>query len=357
MNLNKSISDAIKEIYVSLNFLSEQYSLAELENYTNVIKILKEFDDPDKKWRYFYKLESNTALFDLASIFRNSKNIFQDNQLPTIDELCKKILSQIVTVRSQSATFQGYEIDFEEVLQNRLKYIHLSEELAIGLKNSHNDLRKVNNQILEISQERQELIDSYEQAAKMIEELKNKKEILNKITDKVTNGEIEKLYVDIYKEEMTIANNYRNWALYIFCSVGIILLLCFFNISIQNWNHLRDSNFIEIPFGIDSLLRILMLFSLTTPAWYLTKESSKHRKVAYKARMIGTELASFPLYVSELKDEDRLELRKHLADRFFGQELYIESNQNFDHSVEQIKLLTEANKALAEALKVKKSIE
>lgn len=271
MNLNKNISDAIKEIYVALNFLSEQYSLAELEKYSNIIKILKEFDSPDKKWRFFFKLESNTALFDLASIFINSKNIFQDNQLPAIDELCKKLLSQIVTVRSQTATFQGYEIDFEEVLQNRLKYIHLAEELAFGIKNSHNELKELNNKILEIKKERQRLIYSYEEANKIIEELKNKKEILNKITDNVTNGEIEKLYVDIYKEEIKLANTYRNWALYIFCGVGILLLFCFLNISIQNWNHLRNSNFIEIPFGIDSLLRIFMLFSLTTPAWYLTR--------------------------------------------------------------------------------------
>lgn len=102
-----------------------------------------------------------------------------------------------------------------------------------------------------------------------------------------------------------------------------------------------------------------MLFSLTTPAWYLARESSKHRKVAYKAQMLGTELASFPLYAREFKDEDRLELRKHLADRFFGQELYNDSktNSNSDNSIEQIKLLTEANKVLAESLKIKKSIE
>ena len=99
-----------------------------------------------------------------------------------------------------------------------------------------------------------------------------------------------------------------------------------------------------------------MLFSLTTPAWYLTKESANHRKVAYKAQMLGTELAAFPLYAKEFKDADRLELRKRLADRFFGQELYndAKSVQTSDYSLEQIKLMTEANKVLTEALKIKK---
>ena len=75
--------------------------------------------------------------------------------------------------------------------------------------------------------------------------------------------------------------------------------------------------------------------------------------------MLGTELASFPLYAREFKDEDRLELRKHLADRFFGQELYSDSKsvQNSDSSLEQVKLLTEANKVLVESLKIKKVAE
>lgn len=168
-----------------------------------------------------------------------------------------------------------------------------------------------------------------------------------------------KLYNEIYDREISIADQYRNWALGIFALIGLVLVFGFMNISIQNWNHLRDSGYIHIPLGFESLIKTLMLFSLTTPAWYLTRESSKHRKVAYKAQMLGTELASFPLYVREFKDEDRLELRRQLADRFFGQELFNDSKitSSSDNSLEQIKLLTEANKVLAEALKAKKVVE
>ena len=128
----KHISDAIKEIYVSLNFLEERYTLATLEKYPNIIKIFKEFDDSDKEWRYFYKFQDTTVLLDLAFIFRNSLPNFRDELLPEIEELSKKILSQLVSLRSQSAVFQGYEIDCEEILQNRLRYIYLSQELALG---------------------------------------------------------------------------------------------------------------------------------------------------------------------------------------------------------------------------------
>lgn len=359
MSTAKIISDAIKEIYVFLHFLEEKYSLSVLEEYPHIIKLFEEFDDADKKWRYFYKFDNVTDLLDLANIFRNSVSDFKDQYLPEIEKLSKKILSQLLRIRSQSAVFQGYEIDCEEVLKNRLQYIHLSEELAFSLKKHKLEINGLKNRIYEIEEERKKTLNSYKEANKLINELKTKKELLNKITDEVTNSEIKKMYDEIYTDEKLIANQYRNWALGIFAIIGIILLLGFLNISIQNWNHLRNPTYIHIALGWESLIKTLMLFSLTTPAWYLARESSKHRKVAYKAQVLGTELASFPLYVSEFEDEDRLELRKNLADRFFGQELYSDAKTSLsnDNSLEQIKLLTEANKVLAEALKAKKVVE
>lgn len=75
--------------------------------------------------------------------------------------------------------------------------------------------------------------------------------------------------------------------------------------------------------------------------------------------MIGTEIAAVPLYIQELNDEERLELRKNLADRFFGQELYGSSTPKADNSAsstEQIKLLAEMNKVTVEAIKVQQTL-
>ena len=238
--------------------------------------------------------------------------------------------------------------------------------LNIDKDNLERSYRKINRQLFDIHKEQlrisfnnEDVLKLQSEANQLVEELRVKKYLLNQDIDDKNNSLIKKLYDEIHEEEVSIANKYRNWALGIFAIIGTILMLGFLNISIQNWNHLRDSTYIHIPLGWESLIKTLMLFSLTTPAWYLARESSKHRKVAYKARMLGTELASFPLYAREFKDEDRLELRKHLADRFFGQELYNDSkaDSNSDNSLEQVKLLTEANKVLAESFKMKKSVE
>lgn len=58
-----------------------------------------------------------------------------------------------------------------------------------------------------------------------LEELKEKKSFLNKLTDHITNSEIKTLYDKIYDEEVLIADKYRNWALGIFLIIGTTLIL------------------------------------------------------------------------------------------------------------------------------------
>lgn len=278
----------------------------------------------------------------------------------------------------QSYNHSSHEVEILEFLQDKaLNILNLlrvynsySDSIETKKNTGHEVLEKRISSLkkgISILEEKQKKIDEQgnvvlarqQEANNIFEEFKNKNAAFSQLIDEQSNSQIGQLYRDIYNREITIADKYRNFALGIFAIVGFILILGFLNISIQNWNHLKDPTYIHIPLGWESLIKTLMLFSLTTPAWYLTRESSKHRKVAYKAQMLGTELASFPLYAREFKDEDRLELRKNLVDRFFGQELYSDSKtvQNSDSSLEQVKLLTEANKVLVESLKIKKVTE
>lgn len=240
----------------------------------------------------------------------------------------------------------GIDVDYEEILEKK--------------KNLEKGLRLLKEQQKNIIEKNEDLIKNQSIAADIVNDLKAKNEAYNQFLDVDSNARILMLYDDIYDREIDFADKYRNWALIIFICVGVLIVFSIIIILVQNsFSFFYPENYSKINLGWDSFIKTLMLFSLTTPAWYLTRESSKHRKVAYKARMLGTELASFPLYAREFKDEDRLELRKHLADRFFGQELYSDSkttNSN-DNALEQMKLMTETNKVLAEALKAKKVLE
>lgn len=297
----------------------------------------------------FY-IKNRNLLKDFLNDLRAYREINEDEILNTLEIKAGKIVNMLLS--------SG---DYKDFVRN--DNTNKKIEDLIDIQGNINLIKEQQNKILEdnkkISNLNKKSIADHETALRIVEELKSKNEAYSQLLDEDSNTRVLKLYDDIYEREINIADKYRNWALIIFASVGVVLLLGFLNLSIQNWNHLRNSIYIHIPLGWDNLLKTLMLFSLTTPAWYLTNESSKHRKVAYKAKTLGTELAAFPLYAREFKDEERLELRKSLSDRFFGQELFNDSKSvsSSDNSLEQIKLLTEANKVLAEALKAKKVIE
>jgi len=311
-------------------------------------------------WKELYYLITGENIID-GEIYTLNRRLFREfleilerynhsghevEILESLQNITSTVLSLLTIYNSESDSIVTKKNKENKVLDNRIS--RLKEGLSI-LENEQKNIAKQNELV----------IASQNEANRIITELKDKNDAYSQLIDEDSNARVLKLYNEIYDREISIADQYRNWALGIFALIGLVLVFGFMNISIQNWNHLRDSGYIHIPLGFESLIKTLMLFSLTTPAWYLTRESSKHRKVAYKAQMLGTELASFPLYVREFKDEDRLELRRQLADRFFGQELFNDSKitSSSDNSLEQIKLLTEANKVLAEALKAKKVVE
>lgn len=307
------------------------------------LKVLKKILENEEMDLIFY-IENKNLLANFLKSAKSYLEISEDEILHSLEKQAEKIVKILL---NPNLSKQTKENDVDELL------------LRSDLKKLAAEYKQVNEKINKISKISNKVYTEYEDATKIISDLKAKNTAYNQYLDEDSNIRILSHYIRIYDSEIKIADRYRNWALGIFAFIGLLLLFGFMNFSIQNWNHLRDSSYIHIPLGWESFIKTLMLFSLTTPAWYLARESSKHRKVAYKAQMLGTELASFPLYVREFKDEDRLELRKQLADRFFGQELYsdVTNSASSDNSLEQIKLLTEANKALTESLKIKKSME
>ncbi|HFG6990771.1 hypothetical protein U2E86_15325 [Acinetobacter baumannii] len=85
---------------------------------------------------------------------------------------------------------------------------------------------------------------------------------------------------------------------------------------------------------------------LTAPGWYFARESAKHRQVAYKAKVISSELTALPFYLADLEVQDRREMRMKMADKFFGQELYSDKKSEASDLSEQTKATTETIKTI-----------
>lgn len=366
------INEIIQEIHEKLIILIENNEL--LKKYPAISQMYSIFDNPDSEWTLFYHLQDQVVLKDWLSVlsdiyylmdYKDEKEI--KPKIDMLESISNVLLNSLnktknlddIPIKSEDKKYANFLTKYLKQYKNFTFLTSNVEEFKKKISGLESELATVSKKKELANLEEKKLLEIAASSEEIFLDLKLKRNFLNKVTDEVTNNEIKKLYNEIYCKEIALADKYRTWALIIFAVIGIILILGFLNLSIQNWNHLRDSSYIHIPFGWDSLLKTLMLFSLTTPAWYLTQESSKHRKVAYKAKMLGTELSSFPLYAREFKDEDRLELRKSLADRFFGQELYngsSNSKNSNDVSIEQVKLIAEVNKVLAESLKVKQNL-
>ncbi|KAF1018414.1 MAG: hypothetical protein GAK29_04242 [Acinetobacter bereziniae] len=219
------------------------------------------------------------------------------------------------------------------------------------LANTHefSDTFKV--EIAKIQNELTKTKKEYEDVNKIYDDIKRKNEKFNYFIDAGNNEALKELYENIYIDEKKIANEFRNYAIIILLIIGSIILLIIVCGLIQNFfSFTNPGSFNPIHYSFSHFIRFIGLFSLTVPAWYLAKESNKHRQVAYKAKILGTGLTAFPHYVKELSDEDHIKMRTTLADKFFGQELYSDKKATNTEIQEQSKLTLEALKTAATLL-------
>lgn len=349
IELIKLIYTILLELDIPKNNLNEIVSFYELR---------EQFLNLNNEWRYVFHIDEKllTSLYMCLKSYKQNKS---DRKLIILEDISKKIMDGLAQIISDNSISDSY-LEEEIVLRKELSKIFENKNKEVELNRLMEKFKSLESIQVSIEQKNEVINREYDKVIENLNRFEEKHTKFNVLIDQKSNSEIKHLYIDIYNREIEIADKYRNWALIIFAIVGVLVFTAILITLSQNaFAFFYPEKYSKIILGWDSLIKTFMLFSLTTPAWYLTKESSKHRKVAYKAKTLGTELAAFPLYAREFKDEDRLELRKHLADRFFGQELFNDSKNasSSDGSLEQIKLLTEANKVLAEAIKIKKTPE
>ncbi|WP_034587756.1 hypothetical protein [Acinetobacter sp. HR7] len=349
----------LKTIFLDLLIFNSQIHLENIQKYHQFNLLKSNLSNVENEWRYvFHNEELNKKLASFCAALKTYNKTKKAEVLESLEKISLDI-NDILSTHITNDVLDSEDFENEKILISELKEIQSNFVQQSDIKKALEKLHLITDEADSIELKLKGIEKDYENILAIFRDFKEKNAQLNEDIDKKSNEDIHGLYNKIYKLEIQIADKYRNWALGIFGVISFILIWKLFNVSL-GFNKWGIS--FSIPskaFGWEYFINVLVLVGLSTPAWYLTRESSKHRKVAYKAQSLGTELAAFPLYAREFKDEDRLELRKILADRFFGQELYNNSKvgSNSDNSLEQIKLLTEANKVLAESLKIKKITE
>ncbi|MFN4366494.1 MAG: hypothetical protein ACK4GA_02500 [Acinetobacter sp.] len=256
-------------------------------------------------------------------------------------ELITKIFSEIRTHinTTQNPNFNSLSDEYTQFINQlrTFKILSTTENLS--------DITKV--EISDIRNNLNKTREAYEDVNKIYEEIKGKNENFNYFIDAENNEALKELYDEIYKKEYDLADKYRTYSSVIFIVVGSLIILLILGGILQNLFYLNNpKNYIPIKYDLGSFIRFFAIFTLTVPAWYFARESSRHRQVAYKAKILGTELNAFPYYVKELDKTERLKMRKDLADKFFGQELYSDKNSVPSSSIEQSKVTVDALKTV-----------
>lgn len=361
----------INELIIAINEKSIiLYGLeSHLEKYPEIRQIADNLKNPDNEWVILYHMTQKQLLQDwynvLNNIYYESMSYGNEKKIEELLYKIAKISKFLIEAIKDTKVSEISKEDkaFAELLTKYLKqyqnYHFITDSvknLGKEIKQTEIDFKKLHKEFTNVSSKEKEINDLEDKGHKIVKELEDKKILLNQLVDAEANSSLLKLYMTIADQEEDLANQYRNWALLIFGAIGSLVFISFFSINIPYT--IFSSSIITTKEDLDPIVKGLIFLTLSAPAWYLTRESSKHRQVAYKAKMIGTEIAAVPLYIQELNDEDRLELRKSLADRFFGQELYGSSTPKADNSssTEQIKLLAEMNKVTVEAIKVQQTL-
>lgn len=313
-------------------------------NIENTLKILEKSNS---------HLSNNDDDFNETEYWLNEINrISPHNTLILTDitdniELISKILNKIKEKLNQSPSITNIMDD--TIFKQHLTGLKINADTQIFSNLTENEISNIK---IELKKTK----DSYERVNSIYEDIRKKNEKFNYFIDSENNEALKKLYDKIYDIEIKYADDYRTYAIVIFMAIGFLIFFIILSGIMQNLSHIQEpSKYMLIKYDFGHLIRLIGILSLTAPAWYFTKESGKHRLVAYKAKILGTELTAFPHYVKELSSEDRINMRKQLADKFFGQELYTDKNNNATASVEQSKVTIDALKTVTSLLSGKNS--
>ncbi|OTG72393.1 hypothetical protein B9T26_10725 [Acinetobacter sp. ANC 4169] len=179
-----------------------------------------------------------------------------------------------------------------------------------------------------------------------IKEVEEKIKDLESVRLALEMRETDQIYLDLYNK---YNDEYRLNNLYFTSVFGLSVFFTIFSI-------LFFANFKPIDWIIFISIKVLILAVGITLCTLFLRRSSHAKKLKEQAYQTHVEINAFPIHVRSLKDEDKHELIKELALKYFGKELdHTQNDKIGDLMKDQLTAGTELIKASAEMVKAKGS--
>ncbi|NSY36571.1 hypothetical protein DS891_24105 [Pseudoalteromonas sp. JC28] len=210
----------------------------------------------------------------------------------------------------------------EELLAKQRESLTISKHELNSLRNQFTDFKK------EIEKQMSDYRTAYSSYSDEFGELESKATSTNSKIDKIVTGIQEEFEQRLEKLDnllseagaKTLAKDFSSSAAIerkaadytrygsLFCMALIIIIVCFSFWESTHTNFEWQS----------SLFRTAMVFVLSIPAAYLSRESTKHRQQEYNYHQTALDIKSIDPYIKSLPEEAQHQLKIGIAQKLFG---------------------------------------
>ncbi|NKC21578.1 hypothetical protein CWC29_022640 [Pseudoalteromonas sp. S4498] len=194
----------------------------------------------------------------------------------------------------------------------RTRTDELSKYAESSLQQRAEEVKELNNKISSISSSIEDIDEEKERALKDIKDsvanatknLKDKEVEVNRFLESISQKLTATEFANSSEREKRAADRTRNLALVcMFLVIATILFVLYESFSDTSWH--------------STTLKAILIFSLSVPAVYLSRESSRHRIKQYEDGLTAFQLSALPSYVANLPPETQTEIKKEVANKIF----------------------------------------
>ncbi|MEQ8530768.1 MAG: hypothetical protein RIB86_02885, partial [Imperialibacter sp.] len=158
--------------------------------------------------------------------------------------------------------------------------------------------------------------------SEVVEEVENKRNEVNELLGQLTEGTLSKSYEEEAQKELKSADSLRTLSL---MCMGLMVIL-----AIVFWAaHQENSSW---P---DALYRLVTILTLSIPATYLARESSRHRENQKAHLQTALDIKSITPFIASLPPEQQNEIRGKIAEQVFSpnSKTSFETNDTIDKTI------------------------
>jgi hypothetical protein len=235
----------------------------------------------------------------------------KSHQINTLERECEKL----------RLTLKNTKIKYSNYNSNGNKSVATDDPGPSPKSDGERGSDKDNSQILNSLRSSIESIYS-----EVVEEVEKKRNEVNDLLGQLTEGTLSKSYEEQAQKELKSADALRTLSL---MCMGLMVIL-----AIVFWAaHQENSSW------ADAVYRLITILTLSIPATYLARESSRHREAQKAHLQTALDIKSITPFIASLPPEQQHEIRGKIAEQVFspnsktGMESEEISNKTIYHSL------------------------